>query len=124
MAVSRGAISSPVVALFGERARAGGELLPPGFVFEQPDELGGERVWVAGRHELCALAGDDFAVAVDVGGDDRGGAGERAGEDHAEALGAERGRDQRLRLEQLGGELLLGEDPEQVDARRPAGGGG
>ena len=55
------------------------------------------------------------AVAVDVGGDNRRGAGERAGEDHAEALGSERGCDQRLRLEQLGGQLLA---PGRSRARR------
>ena len=65
---------------------------------------------VSRRHHL--------AVAGDVGGDRRRRARERAREHHPEALAAERGRDERLRAEQLLGQLVLREEAEHVDPAR------
>ena len=71
---------------------------------------------LAGRHEQAGLGLHDAAVARDVGGDDRSRAGERAREHHAEALAAERRRDERLRRQQLLGQLGLREEAEHVDS--------
>ena len=69
-------------------------------------------------------------VALDVGGDDRRGAGEGACEHHAEALAAERRRDEQAGGLELGGQVVVVDAAEQVDpvereslpARQPAHG--
>ena len=56
-----------------------------------------------GAHELAVDAvAHDVAVAGDVGGEHRRGRGERLGQDHAEALAAERRRAQHVGARQLG----------------------
>ena len=60
-----------------------------------------------GRHHV--------AVPVDVRGDDRRRARECAREHHAEALAAERRRDERLCRQQLGRQVVLAQEAEDVD---------
>ena len=79
----------------------------------------GERVRVVRRHGDGGLRAQHLAVAGDVGGDGRERARERAREHHAEALLAERRRDERLRAEQRLRQLVLAEEADDVDARRP-----
>ena len=61
------------------------------------------------------LGSHHVAVAVDVGGEHRQRAAERPGQHHAEALAAERRCDQRLRRGEQRGELVLGEEPDDLD---------
>ena len=57
-----------------------------------------------------------LAIAGDVRCDDGQGAGERARQHHAEALAAERRRDERLRPREQARQLLLRQEAEDVDA--------
>src|SRR5438477_35064 len=91
------------------------ERLPPRLVVQQLDPRARERRRVARRDEHACLGRHDVPVPGDVGCDNRRRARERARQHHAEALAAERGRDERLRGEKLGREGVLVEEAEHVD---------
>ena len=74
---------------------------------------------VAAREEHAVdPVAHDVAVAGDVGGDDRRAGGEGLGEHHAEALAAQRGRDEQVGRGQRGGLLGVGDLAQHVDALR------
>ena len=74
---------------------------------------------VAARHEHAVdPVAHDVAVAGDVGGDDRRAGGEGLGEHHAEALAAQRGRDEQVGRGQGLRLLGVGDLAQDVDALR------
>ena len=77
----------------------------------------GRRVAAREEHAVDPVA-HDVAIAGDVGGDDRRAGGERLGEHHAEALAAQRGRDQQVGGGQRRGLLGVGDLAQHGDALR------
>ncbi len=115
MPTSRRGDRVPRVPVLRERARRRSHLLAPRLVCEQRLDRIDERRLVSGRERRGRLWRHDVTVPRDVGRHDRRGTRERARQHHAEALAAERRRDERLRRQQLLGEPVLVEEAEHLD---------
>src|SRR5262249_14117092 len=106
----------PRVALLGELPAGGAHALATGLVREQLVDRGGKRRDVARWERQADIGIHDSPIPIDVRRHDRRRACEGARENNPEALTAERRGDQRLRAEQFGGELLLWEEPPDLDS--------
>ena len=89
--------------------------LPPRLVLDEPRTPPRRARRIVRRDRDGRLRRQHLAVAGDVRRDDRKRARERPREHHAEALLPDRWRDERLRAEQRAGQLVLAEEPDDVD---------
>ena len=105
----------PRVLLDGERAGRVTHRRAPWLVGDERADGIGERVRIVRRHGDGGLLCQHLAVAGNVRRDSREPARERPREHHAEALLADRRRDERLRAEQRPRQLVLAEEADDVD---------
>ena len=87
-----------------------------GLVLQQARDGIRERLLVTGREGNACLFRHDLPVPVDVRCDHRGRAGKGSRQHHAEAFPTERWCNKGLRPQQLGREVFLGQEAEDVDA--------
>src|SRR5439155_1358005 len=91
----------------GPAAGARAQLQPSWLVREQARDRQRQRSWIVGRYQHARLRRHHVTISPNVGCDDRRRARKRFCQHHAEALAAERGGDESLRLQQLVCPLLL-----------------